>query len=205
MKSVISRLSFVGLLLGLLLNLITTAEAVAQTASSPVLQAGDVLRISVWQKPELSGEFPVLSDGRIGDPFYMPVLVAGVPLPAAMRDIQSHVEQYETNPIVLVEPLYRVVVGGEVRQPGVYLLSPETTVMEAVIEAGGPTDRGRRDRVRLLRSGRDNSLGENQALQDPIRSGDQVFVDQRRSIFRDYVVPVVSVVGSVASVLRYFQ
>jgi hypothetical protein len=34
----------------------------------------------------------------------------------------------------------------------------------------------------------------------PIRSGDQIIVDRRRSFFRDILLPTLSIVGSIASV-----
>ena len=184
---------------------VLTAQSPTAAVDSPVLQTGDVVRITVWRKPELSGEFQVLPSGSIGDPFYMPVLIAGVPLTTATARIRAHVEQIESNPRVLVEPLYRVVVGGEVRQPNMYLLSPQLTVMQAVVQAGGPTERARRDRVRVLREGEEHQWTTTRAYTEPLHSGDQIFIDRQRSAFREYVLPALGVAGSIASILRFLR
>jgi protein involved in polysaccharide export with SLBB domain len=185
------------------------APAAAQSPDDatevPVLQAGDVVRITVWRKPELSGEFQVLPSGAIGDPFFMSVQVAGVPLPSATARIRAQVEQIETNPSVLVEPLYRVIVGGEVRQPNLYLLAPPMTVMQAIVQAGGQTERARRDRIRVVRNGTAAEWPASRAFAEQLRSGDQIFVDRQQSVMREYVLPAIGVAGSLASILRWLR
>jgi hypothetical protein len=62
------------------------------------------------------------------------------------------------------------------------------------------------DRIRLLRDGRELILDitrpEPGAPQVWIRSGDQIIVDRRVDVLRDYVVPAASIIGGTASVLR---
>jgi protein involved in polysaccharide export with SLBB domain len=171
-----------------------------------VLRPGDVVKISVWRKPELSGEFTVASNGAIADPFYSEVTVVGVPLATVTDRVRQYVSRIEASPRVWVEPRFRVSLGGEVRTPNLYSLSPETTIAQAVALAGGPTERGRLDRVVLLRNGRTELLD----LTDPgdqraaisVRSGDQLLVGRRSSIFRDYIAPGASLVGAVGVVVN---
>ncbi len=196
----------------LLATLCAPYSAPAQTASvaAPVamIRPRDVVRVTVWRKPELSGEFDIAADGSIRHPLYQAVQVAGVPLTTAESRLHSFLEQYETSPNFVLEPLFRVTVGGEVRQPSVYTLSPEVTVAQAVARAGGFTDRSMVRRVRLFRGNQelvvdltrpDEGLG-----QLPIRSGDQIMVDRSRSVFRDYVAPVASIAGAVAAILNVY-
>ena len=182
-----------------------SAQDPAAPVSTAVIQPGDVVRINVWRKPELSGEFQVTADGTIADPFYMAVNIGGLPLATASERVRAHLARYETDPRVLVEPLFRVVVGGEVRQPNLYTLRRETTIAQAVMLAGGPTERGNLDRVRVLRDGEVLSVDilrpEGGLAHTPIRSGDQILVGRRRSIFRDYILPATTMVGAVASVI----
>jgi protein involved in polysaccharide export with SLBB domain len=181
------------------------SPAVASGAESSVLQPGDMVRITVWRKPELSGEFEVLPNGGVGNPYYMEVPVTGVPLLTATARIRDHIAQIESNPSVLVEPLYRVAIGGEVRRPDMYLLSPQLTVMQALIQAGGLTERARRDRLRIYRGGTEVEWEMSRAYAEPLHSGDQIFVDRQRSLFREYFLPALGAAGSIASILRYFR
>ena len=175
------------------------------TSEEAMLAPGDMVRIEVWRQPELSGEFAIAADGSIRHPLYRDVQVAGVPLTTAEERLRSFLRQFETTPQFVISPLLAVAVGGEVRQPSLYTLPPEVTIAEAVARAGGPTERGRLSRVRLLRDGRELKLDLTQPdaelAQMPIRSGDQILIGRRRDIWRDYIAPAASVTGAVASVV----
>jgi len=180
----------------------TSSEVAAQTAppfADSALSPGDAIRISVWRKPELSGEFVVASDSSIAHPLYADLRVAGVPMASVRDRVRRFVEQYEVSPRVLVEPLFRIAVGGEVRQPNLYSLRPETTIAQAVALAGGPTERGNLSQVRILREGRllivDLTEPRSGMPTMAIRSGDQIIILRNQDLLRDYIAPV----GSIAA------
>jgi protein involved in polysaccharide export with SLBB domain len=186
--------------------------AIPAMVSDLVLNPGDAVKITVWQKPELSGEFTVSADGRVADPFYMDVMVAGIPFATAAERVRTHLAQYEVNPRVLVEPLFRVAVTGEVRQPNVYGLRPETTVAQAVMLAGGPAERGHSNKVTLHRNQQtiriDLSAPQSDRALMQVRSGDIIIVPRRTAVIRDVVGPISSVTTAVVSIAylltRYF-
>jgi protein involved in polysaccharide export with SLBB domain len=191
-------------LLGMLLPATSIAQ-VGPPAEVAVLRAGDAVRITVWRRPELSGEFTISGEGRIAHPLYREVQVTGLTLPDAETRLHDLIARYETTPQFVVEPLLRVSVGGEVRQPSLYRLPPETSIAEAVALAGGATERGRQTHVRVFRDGRevvvDLTRPEAGEAQAPIRSGDQIYVQRRVSVFRDYIAPAGSITAAAASVI----
>jgi protein involved in polysaccharide export with SLBB domain len=171
-----------------------------------VLRPGDMVRISVWRKPELSGEYEVTDDNTVAAPFYLGVRVGGVPFPEAVARIRAHIARYESEPQVLVEPLFRVAVGGEVQRPDVYTLGPWTTVRQAVLLAGGATERGNLRRVQLFRAGEQLRVDLRNPL-DPlggltVRSGDHLVVERTRPVFQEYVMPTLLAIGATASIAR---
>lgn len=172
------------------------------------LQPGDVVRITVWRKPELSGEFRVSRDGTIAAPFYLGVAVGGVPISEVVSRIRAHIEQWESQPQVLVEPMFQVTVGGEVQRPDLYTLHPSTSVGQAVLLAGGPTTRANLRRVSLYRAGEqlrvDLKDPRDALAQSPIRSGDYLVVEAARPIIKEYVMPVLLAIGATASIARLF-
>lgn len=190
------------------LVLLWAAPLSGQTSVSqlPVLRPGDAVRITVWRKPDLSGEFFIASDSSIAHPLYTEVRVGGVPLAEAEARVRRFVERYETSPQVLVEPLFQVMVLGEVREPKLYTLRPEVTIAQAVGLAGGATDRGQLERARLLRDGEvfivDLTRPDAELARAPIRSGDQIVISRRRDWFRDYVAPTGSVVAALATLIN---
>ena len=170
-----------------------------------MLAVGDIVRITVWRKPELSGEFVVTSDGRLAHPLYRDVQVGGLSVTAAEARLKGLLEKYEANPQFVVEPLRRVAVGGGVRQPNLYNLQPETSLSQAVALAGGPTERGRHDRLRLIRDNRESIVDlkrvDASGAGMRIQSGDQIVVEQDRAVFRDWVAPIIGVMGAIASIV----
>lgn len=178
------------------------------TAGASMLAPGDSVRVVVWRRPDFSGDFVVAPNGTITHPLYRSVTVGGVPFATAEANLRRFLSRFEENPEFVIEPLIRVAISGEVERPLVYALRPETTVAEAVARAGGATETGARNRVRVLRlqpSGEQEQLIIN--LTDPqagygrvpIRSGDQIIVDRRKSFMRDILLPTLGVIGSIAS------
>ena len=210
------RTSLGGGWVALALLLGPVASAAAQRSSprppppgDPVLRPGDALRIDVWRHPELSGEFVVAPDSALEHPLYQVVKVAGVPLAVVKQRLDSVLARYEQGVQFVVEPLFPVTIAGEVRQPNLYRLPQGTTFAQAVAKAGGPTELGRLDKVRVIR--RDSAMVINLAKGYsrygtlPIASGDQLLVTRRSNfnLLRDVLYPAASLTAAVAAILAY--
>jgi protein involved in polysaccharide export with SLBB domain len=184
---------------------LATLRSAGHADRPQLLRAGDAVRITVWRKPELSGEYLIGADGGIADPFYMDVAAAGLPLPELTDRIRAHVGRYETAPRVLVEPLYRIAISGEVRQPGLYSMPPSTTVEQAVLIAGGLTERARANRVLLVRDDTQMEVDLTRHAEvfagTTVRSADQIVIPRRASILRDYVAPASSIIAASFSII----
>jgi polysaccharide export outer membrane protein len=173
------------------------------------LSPGDSVRITVWRKPEFSGDFIVGPDGSITHPLYRTVKVGGVPFTTAESNVRTFLARFEQDPQFVIEPLVRVAVSGEVGRPQVFAVRPETSIAEAVAQAGGPNQYAKTDQVRVLR--REPNGGQRELfvnLLDPeggsatirVHSGDQIVVQRRKSFFREVFLPGLSVLGSAASI-----
>lgn len=182
---------------------IVTSQVTADR-SREVLEPGDLLRITVWQRPEFSGEFIVAPDGSITHPLYRTVQVADVPLPEAEGRVRQFLTQFVAQPAFSFSPLFRVFVGGEVRQPNTLTLPPGTTVAQAIALSGGPTGQANATDVRVLRADRtiaiDLTNPDGASARTTIRSGDQIVVGRRGPGFREAIAPVASVVAALAGI-----
>ncbi len=180
-------------------------DSVLASATPVTLLTGDVVRMTVWGRAELSGEFSLNADGTLNHPILQEVRLVGLTLEEARRRMRELLERFESNPQFVLEPLVRVAVGGEVRQPNLYVLPTETALYQVIAMAGGPSERGRLDRVRLVRDGdarvMDLSRADSPEALVPIRSGDRLMVERRRNILREYVIPALTLAGSVASLI----
>jgi polysaccharide export outer membrane protein len=180
-----------------------------QRSEQAVLTPGDSVRIVVWRKPEFSGDFVVAPDGSITHPLFRAVPVAGVPFATAEANLRKFLSGFEENPQFVMEPLIRVAVSGEVTKPQVFAVRPETTIGEAVARAGGVTDIGSRSHIHVLRLGPNGQQQQevivnladpnNVTATLPVRSGDQIIVDKKKSVFKDILLPALGVIGSIAS------
>lgn len=192
------------------LLLLTAATLPAQsTVAGATLRPGDAVRIVVWQRPDLSGEFTVSSAGRLSHPILQDAVVTGVPFDEATLRLRGLLRQFVGEVQFTVDPLVRVAVGGEVRQPSLYMMEPDMTVGFAVARAGGPTERGRLSRILLIRAGERIEVDVNDPADGwasaALRSGDQVLVLRRTDVLRDYITPLASVTAAVASVIRLLR
>src|SRR5688572_4485310 len=85
-------------LLTLPLGALAQTSAGARVPRAGALNPGDVVRITVWRKPELSGEFVIAADGTVSHPLYRDVRVTGLPLDAVDARIREFLGKLEANP-----------------------------------------------------------------------------------------------------------
>lgn len=196
------------LLAGAVFAIAPAAEA-QQVWAAPdtlIISPGDAVRIIVWQKAEYSGEFEVAADGTIKHPLYRELRLGGRSVEEAEALLRDFLSRFERTPQFVIEPLYRVAVTGEVRTPNLYTLSPETTIAEAIARAGGANERGRLDRVTVLRGGReivvDLTRPDAGMAEMTIRSGDRIIVGRQRALLREYIAPAASVITAAAMLLN---
>jgi polysaccharide export outer membrane protein len=198
--------------LAFLASALFAATLSAQTsdagASLSGLNPGDQVRIAVWRNPEFSGDFIIAPNGTISHPLYREIQVVGVPLPTVEDRLRVFLTKYIANPQFVIQPLMKIIVGGEVRSPNVYSVPPETTIAQAIALAGGPTERGNAQKLRVIRDGQEIVVDLTKADSDvarlQIRSGDQILMPRRSARFRDYVVPILSGAAALAAIVNIF-
>jgi polysaccharide export outer membrane protein len=187
----------------LLLALLFAAPAAAQAGDTLSVRPGDVFRLVVWRQAELSGDIVVGPNGTLLHPLYTDVRVVGMTRQQIQEQLRTVLSQYERQPQFVFDFLHRVGVGGEVRLPNLYPMSPETTLLQAVATAGGGTESARLDRAVLLRDGREMELNllsptpEVAAMR--VRSGDQIRIPRRSNVVREYVGIGSSIVAALSS------
>jgi len=130
------------------------ASAAAQTSGS-VIGAQDVLTLSVFDEPSLSGKYAVELDGSLAFPLIGRVKAAGLSLRDFESDIRARLAAgYFRNPQVSVAieqyRSQRVFVVGEVKAPGTYPLTGDMSLIEVLAKAGSTTG-GAGDEVMLIR------------------------------------------------------
>lgn len=170
------------------------AQAARSNASSTIAmptgataRPGDVVRISVWREPDLSGDFTVDETGTVVLPRLGPVDVS-VDTRASLRlRLIKDYEAFLNHGSVTVTLLRRVQVLGAVRNPGLFTADGTMTLGDVLAQAGGITPEGDAGRVRLMRSGSrvtTDMTTQTLVADSPVLSGDQIFVPEKRWISR---------------------
>jgi polysaccharide export outer membrane protein len=130
------------------------ATAAAQI-SNYMIGAQDVLTISVFDEPSLSGKYAVELDGSLSFPLVGRLKAAGLSLRDFESDLRNRLASgYFRNPRITVAieqyRSQRVFVVGAVKDPGTYSLTGDMSLIEVLSKAGSTTDSAG-DEVMLIR------------------------------------------------------
>lgn len=138
------------------------AAADATSPESYVIGPSDVLTITVWKEPTLSGSLLVRPDGMVSMALLGDVRAAGQ-TPLQLSDqIATKLKKYiqDPNVSVVITQIHSKVVYllGEVVKRGPVEMTPGMTLLEAIASAGGLTDFANTKRIYLLRNASGSQL-----------------------------------------------
>lgn len=175
----------------------------------------DVLKISVFRVPDLSGEYQVDARGNVDMPLIGSISARAYrPDEFATRLEQLYGTRYLTKPDISVRVMATnqnsVTIEGGVAAPGIYALPGRTTLLGAIALARGiNTQDGNPKRIVIFRKRGGQTVAaafdlvsiRHGDMEDPvIYPGDTIVVDfsQLRSIYRDLLqtIPVIAIFGN---------
>jgi len=151
-------------------------------AAPYTLDAGDRVRITVFEQEGLTNTYSVDQGGYIAFPLVGAVPARGQSAAALEAMIAAKLRNgYLRDPDVSVEiDRYRpVFVMGEVGAAGQYSYVPGMTVQKAIAVAGGFTPRGNQGTVDITRSIDGKVMTGRVKTSDPLLPGDTIYVRER--------------------------
>jgi polysaccharide export outer membrane protein len=139
-------------------------EGAAQAAPGPipstdanryVIGPEDVLQVTVWKEPTISGNFPVRPDGMISLVLLGDVKAAGMTPMQLGSDITDRLKKFVKDPLVTVVVTgvnsQRIYMVGEVGHVGPIPLVPGMTPLQAIAAAGGLSPFAKSKKIYILR------------------------------------------------------
>jgi polysaccharide export outer membrane protein len=156
-----------------------------------VIQSNDLLRIFVYNHPEISGQVRVRPDGRISLPLVQDVQAAGKnPLELKQKLEEALKDYFEVPSVtVIVDAIesYRIFVTGQVARSGAIMSERPVTVLQALALAGGFLELAKPAEMVIIRSAGESTTlfrfnypevikGENFNQNMVLKSGDVVVV-----------------------------
>ena len=120
-----------------------------------IIGSEDVLYIHVWKEEHLSRTVPVRIDGKISLPLVDEIQAAGLtPLQLKellMKRLKEFVDVPNISVIVMEANSFKIYISGQVRNPGVYRLRSETSLLQIIPMAGGFTEWANQKKILIIR------------------------------------------------------
>jgi polysaccharide biosynthesis/export protein len=173
------RLFLVLLLVPLAACAINSTIPKTELADPYVLEAGDVVKVSVYGDETISRSYRVDESGSIAFPLVGPVSVRGMTTQKAAAAIAAGLARgYMRNPNVTAEidtyrPFY---ISGSVKSAGQFAFVPGMTVRAAISTAGGFTDNETHSFITLYRTQAGQTYKAKVDMDFPIFAGDTIMV-----------------------------
>ena len=162
--------------------------------SSYILDVGDVLNVQLIGQEDFVETFPINRDGSINLPKIGKIVVAGLSLSEASAIIKSSVKSsfIGTDAYINLDQIrdVNIVISGNAKNPGIYTLTGNSNILQALTVAGGIDEYGSLREINLIRDDKvietldlyklliDGSYN----LKKRLRSGDVVFVRPRHKL-----------------------
>jgi polysaccharide export outer membrane protein len=123
--------------------------------SEYVIGVGDTINIRVYEQDGLSASVKIRRDGRIALPLVGELTVAGKHPSELAHEIEGHLKEFIVSPRVTVnvensQPV-TVTAVGEIGHIGTLTLDPPGRLIEALAQAGGPSEYADKSRIFVLR------------------------------------------------------
>lgn len=135
-----------------------STDASAAVPPDYLIQTGDEIAINMWGSVDADLRITVDRSGRVTIPRVGPVLLAGVrhgDLQATLsRRVAQVFKNFELSASVGKIRGVRVYVTGYVQRPGAFVVSGLSSVLSAVMRAGGPSSAGSFRNIELRRDGK---------------------------------------------------
>ena len=181
-----------------LLLLAALAGAVQAAPTNYTLDDGDVVRVTVYNQPDLTLETQISPDGQISFPLLGPIRLAGLTYTQAEKligeqlEIGGFVRGANVNVLITQYRSRRLAVLGEVNRPTRLALDSATSLYDALALAGGVAASGG-DKVIVLRAPRNgeqerlefrlSDLVNRKASNVMVAGGDVVFVPKGEQFY----------------------
>jgi len=152
-----------------------------------VIGAEDVLFLKVWNEAQLTGAIIVRPDGKISLPLIGELQAAGLTPEKLGTSITEGLSKFLTHPDVTISVQQvnskKYFIIGEVQKTGAFPLVVPTTVLEALVQAGGFRDFAKTGSIVILRRGerlkfnyKNVIKGKNSDQNIQLEAGDQIVV-----------------------------
>lgn len=172
-----------------------------------IIGVGDTIEITVYRHDDLRRTAKIDSSGKIMFPLIGDVVVAGKGIFELRDDLQLRLSKYLIDPQVIINVTsvqsQKIIVIGEVNQPGIFNLDSAFSVSEAISKAGGVTKDAKISNIVLISRGREKVNVSLFDLEKLLKEGD--FSQDRKMQNGDIVYVPATTIANVSKFFSYLS
>jgi len=169
-----------------------------------ILGIGDTIEISVYRQEDLQRTVKIDNAGKIMFPLIGDVQAGGIGIFKLRDTMKERLAKYLVDPQVVINistvQSQKIMVLGEVNNPGVFTLDTDIGVLESISKAGGMTRDAKIGNVLLIRKGQGKPVVMSLDLKKVLKEGD---VSHHMNLQNGDIVYLPRV--TIANVSRYFS
>lgn len=193
----------------LILFLLITLTSIGK---SQILNPGDGVRITFLNiTDQISGDYFIQQDGNLQLPFIGLVKTTNIDFKILRQTIFNLYSELYKDPALTIQPLLRINILGEVRNPGYYYVTDVEKMTGILALAGGVTGAAATDDIYIIREGKEIRLSKSEVIEKGntaadlgLQSGDRIFIP--RSFWADagqygLILSGIAVIATLVSLL----
>lgn len=169
-----------------------------------ILGVGDTIEISVYRQDDLQRTVKIDLSGRIMFPLIGDIEAADKSIFKLRDEVKERLSKYIIDPQVFVNVTtvqsQKIMVLGEVNNPGIFTLDSDVSVIEAIARAGGTTNDAKLKNVLLIRKEQEKLAMTSLNLKKAFKEGD---ISQNVSLINGDVIYLPAI--TIANISRYFS
>jgi len=152
-----------------------------------LLNPGDGIRLIFYNiTNEISGDYFIQQNGMVQLPFIGAINTLNKGYEDIKDEIYKKYSKLYKNPELVIMPLFRINILGEVRKPNIYYVTGVEKLIDLIAIAGGETQDANLNKIYLIRNNRKINIDAQKIIQQGgkvadigIRSGDQIYVPRK--------------------------
>jgi protein involved in polysaccharide export with SLBB domain len=182
----------------------------SKDTNSQVLNPGDGIRVIFFNiTEEISGDYFIQQNGAIQLPYLGLIPTAGRDFQDIKTNVMNKYDSLYRDPELTIQPLFRINILGEVRNPGYYVVTDVEKLSGIIALAGGETADADLDDIYLVRNNEEIEVGANGVFNIDgrdlqLESGDRIYVPRRWWVGARNTAVIVSGLAVLVTIVSLF-
>ena len=182
------------------------------SAPAQQLNPGDGIRVIFYNITEpISGDYFIQQDRNLQLPFLGLVSTDNKDFEQIRLEVEEKYSDLYRNPELTIQPLYRINILGEVREPGFYYVTDVEKLSGIIALAGGETADADLDNLYIIRNDEEvevdaeTIIKEGESAKDfGLQSGDRIFVPRQWWVSARNTAVIVSGLAVIVTIISLF-